>query len=232
MLTDHTNVVQPNSATHQIDPEASVRRRNDTRSVWAKRLRLIALAVALDLVVTWFVWNAAHLHMQRPEELPAGAPMVVFFTPERRDLDDRVRTAAEVYGRHGRRLVICVGGSRPHRDFFGSEAMAAELEKLGVAAADLLTERQSFDTAGNASASLKLSSGSETLVLVTDVLHLFRIQRSKNSLFPSTTIVSFPTPRSAWAATAWWRVHYEIVAYGSELVPDAWRLALLRTMRP
>lgn len=195
-------------------------------------MRLIAILLAVDLIATWLVWRAAHLHITRPQAVPAGVPLVVFFTPELRDLDERVQTAAEVYGHHGRRPVICVGGSRPHRNFFGSEIMAADLQKRGVAAGDLLTERHSFDTVGNAAASLRLAQDAKTMILVTDVLHLFRILRSRTSLYPSTTIVAYPTRSRAGAATAWWRVHYELAAYGSELVPDGWRNALLRIMRP
>lgn len=222
----------PPGAAHPIDPESSVKQTIGARFARSKRLRLIAILVAIDVVATWLLWRAAHVHIQRPDAVPAGVPVVVFFTPELRDLDERVQTAAEVYGRHGRRPVICVGGSRPRRNYFGSEVMAADLQKRGVAAADLLTERLSFDTAGNAAASLRLSPDPNTLILVTDVLHLFRLQRLKASLFPSTTIVAYPTRGHAGAATAWWRVHYELIAYGSELVPDAWRNALLRIMRP
>lgn len=228
MLRGHTNV----PANRPIEPEASVSRSIGTRSTWHKASRLVVLLVALDLVATWMVWQAAHFYVQRPDKIPPGVPVVVFYTPERLDLDDRVQTAAEVYARHDRRPVICVGGSRPSRNFFGAEEMAADLKKRGVVTADVLTERTSFDTVGNAAAARGLSANSKTLILVTDALHLFRIERFKASLFPSTTLIAYPTAGDVGPATAWWRVHYEMVAYGSELVPDAWRIALLRIVRP
>jgi uncharacterized SAM-binding protein YcdF (DUF218 family) len=208
------------------------------RLLWPQlgRVRRFMLAtgmvMGLDLLAVTLAWLTANQLFERPRELIAGAPLIVFFTPVAHDFEARISAASEAYRRHGRRPVVAVGGSRPSRNYYGSEALGKALVRLGVDPRDIVTERISFDTSGNIDAAIRLAGPERPLVLVTDRLHLLRIRWLMSALRPDIEVVLYPADSAVRPFELWWRLHYEVIAWSSMLLPTDWRNAALRVIRP
>lgn len=192
-------------------------------------LRLAAVTLAIDVAASLVLWIGAHLIVRPPEVLPPAAPIAVFYTSQSDELESRLGTAAAAWFAHGRRPLLCVGGARPSRGFFGSEVMARRLMELGIDGGAIRTERKSFDTISNVEAAQRLEPHAPAVVIVSDVLHLWRIRWIMRDSWRTT--VPVPTPLNANPLLAWERVHYEVVSWLLLIGPDGLRDRLLRTIR-
>ena len=163
--------------------------------------------------------------------LPAGAPIVLFYSSYEPDREKRIAAAIEAYREHGARPILSVGGSRPEQRRFGAEEVAAELVRRGIPAEMVRSETLSFDTGTNIEAALRLANGASAFVLIGDRLHLLRIVRELRRLAPAVMPVAYILAGPERPVEIWWRLHYEAIAWASMLLPDSMRLRLIRLVR-
>jgi hypothetical protein len=104
------------------------------------------------------------------------------------------------------------------------ERLAADIDR-GRLSADL----QSSDTRGNIAAAFAAAGAQEPLI-VSDALHLMRVRMLAGEVAPGRRYRTSATAEPAGSHLLI-RLHWEIAAYLSAVLPEGWRQALLGLTR-
>jgi hypothetical protein len=208
-----------------------------TRLRCARRIAALAAGVAfIDamLAIAFIVWSDSMV----TNDAPMTSVIAALYGDEGALNENTQRTLHATLGLvRPDTTVLCIGGARPARDFYGAQAMAKWLEDQGLEARRLHVDLQSYDTDSNLEAIVRWQhSNGLAVTVVVDAIHAPRVRAriARNRLdriavyaFPFATAVPAPTLWSAWA-----RVHHEAAAILLEtsLPPSLYR-QLLRTLR-
>ncbi len=184
-------------------------------------LALASVAGALGLIG----WAQAdgRGHALQAADRPSSA--IVFYLPDDQVLARYLHEAAQLYraGRIGQ--IVCVGGARPARDYFGAAQMARQLLAQGLPADALRCgDRRSDDSVSNlqAARSQLTPDDFEHAVMVTDALHAARLRhlaRVHLDRVPRWQQTPPAGPLPAQLLRAYW----EMPAWLLELAPPSWR---------
>lgn len=185
---------------------------------------LLALA-SLVSVAGLIAWSAkqAQDHRLGGQDRPAAA--VVFYIPDQAARSGYLQEAAQLYQEGRVRIIVCVGGARPRRDYFGSQEMAAALRQLGVPDDSLRCgDRRSDDSVTNlrvARDQLK-DTAFQNSVLVTDALHALRLRYLAGAYLDEVPRWQVSPPEGPWGEQIL-RGYWELAAWLLELAPQSWR---------
>ena len=213
----------------------------EVRTTQAHRIGRWPLAVACALAALALTHGAAlavvfMLGQRLPDEpavASSPAAAVVFYddTPIMRQA--RVRTAAaRITKNHAIRL-IAVGGWRPERGYNGAALMASEARALGVESEKLRHDAQSNDSISNLRSAATLAQDLEgaTLELVSDRYHLVRLRLLAKVELPGHPIGLVPAVIELSSGETLRRLHHEVLAYITLLLPRSWTESYLALSR-
>jgi uncharacterized SAM-binding protein YcdF (DUF218 family) len=194
-------------------------------------LALLACFVLTDVILSFVAWRAAAAFVHEADVASVCAPasharaaIVVFYSDDAPMRRERLAKAADLARFCPSALIFLVGGARPHRNYFGSEEMAGQLEGAGIARSRIRTERASYDTATNvAEAKAMAAAGAARLALVSDALHLLRIHAVFGQTPPGMELSDFPTGGDAGLLRMVSRANYEAAAWLAMLAPQTLR---------
>jgi uncharacterized SAM-binding protein YcdF (DUF218 family) len=150
---------------------------------------------------------------------------VVFYHDEATHRSARVRRGVERFQAGAVDGLITVGGYRRNRGETGSSLMAAEAARAGVAEARLQQDATSYDTLSNlrSAGDMLRRNGSAGVELISDRLHLARIQRQLGELgFSGQVRFIMTNPGDESLTGLFARLNYELAAYGLLLLPRSW----------
>lgn len=162
---------------------------------------------------------------------PVG--IVLFYADDDMFRSERLSATDNAAQRCPKARIFAVGGARPHRHYFGAEAMAAWLEARGIERSRILIDHQSFDTRGNVDAAIDIAHRTDisTLILVSDPLHFGRIDYLFRRRDPTLSLEHNPSGNDASLARIVNRANYEGAAWLLEFVPSSLRMVVLSWLR-
>ena len=212
-----------------------------TPKVRTSRVRRWPPAVACALAALALTYGVALsvvfiLGQRLPDEpvvASSAAAAVVFYDDSPIMRKARVRTAAaRITQNHALRL-IAVGGWRPERGYNGAALMASEARALGVGSEMLRHDAQSNDSISNLRSAATLAQDLEgaTLELVSDRYHLVRLRLLAKMALPGKPIALVPAAIELGAGETLRRLHHEVLAYISLLLPRSWTESYLAMFR-
>ena len=156
-----------------------------------------------------------------PSRSNSPAVVVVFYDDLPLVRQGRVRAAAARIAQGAASHLIAVGGWRPERRYNGASLMATEALAMGVAPESLRHDAQSNDSVSNlrSAAALSQDFGDATLELVSDRYHLVRLKLLATWTIPGRDIKLVPAAIDLGPAETLRRLHHELLAYASLLLP-------------
>ena len=197
---------------------------------------VLVLALADALGTVW--------HFQQAERLvaaprPADAAAIFFAHEEGIANQPIIEQASAIYRAGLVQRIVCLGGSRPARDYYGSEVMKTHLVARGVPANAVLTERISFDTETNWEQlrSITEHEGIDSVLILGDPIHGMRIlSYARKHPLPAATSTAFASnvdaSRGPALARLWLKIHHEWLAYTARwLLPQPLYRRALRLLR-
>lgn len=170
-----------------------------------------------------------------------SAPAVLFWADDDAMGDATRRTldhGLDLYRQGTASVLVSVGGHRPSKHFNGAEAMDAVLEQADVPTGRRFHDRGSNDTLTNLAAarSIALDNGWKRLLLVSDPLHVMRMDRVLgHRLDPLEAVPAAYAYRGAephvTLGELWLRVHREWLAYLGYLLPEDLYRGVMNALR-
>lgn len=160
------------------------------------------------------------------EPAAANAPVVavVFYDNAAPMRQARVRAASARVTKYYANRLIAVGGWRPERGYNGAAVMASEALAMGVASEYLRHDTQSNDSVSNlrSAAALSQDFADATLELISDRYHLVRLGLLAKQILPGREITLVPASINMGPGETLWRLHHEVLAYTTLLLPRSW----------
>jgi uncharacterized SAM-binding protein YcdF (DUF218 family) len=203
---------------------------------WLRSLAVLGGLVVANLVLSAAVWWLAP-SVVTPRWQGACSPdtaVAVFYGGLERHTGARVDRAAEILRSCPDFEAILLGGAR--ENFDGSREMYEGLLARGIRPSGTHLDGASFHSRGNLAAldTILGETGIARVILVSDALHLLRIERLSGPLesrageVDISFAIAWPHG-DRWAF--WWRPNYALAAWIAELLPDHVFDALLRQAR-
>lgn len=202
---------------------------------------VLAFIVSMDLIGTYFFFR--HAENAFLKSIQTAYDAAVLFWADNASLEkESLRRILHVKSLYDSGLIshiICVGGSRPQKNFCGSQAMRQELARLGVPPRRIMEECRSYDSIGNWQQALRLITRHHfhRVVLVSNSLHLLRLRRIVENRPNDLQIGYAPYPfESAKPPVCfpeiYFKVHREWLAYAFyTLLPTAAYRYLVSSIR-
>jgi uncharacterized SAM-binding protein YcdF (DUF218 family) len=210
---------------------------------------ILSLIVIVDITAS-FLWFETIIEKENnlfDKKVQVGVLFMGSFekdyTGMSKDTLRRIRHGADLYTKGLMNRILCVGGSRPDKQVFGSEMMKEKLIELGVPPEKIFTETESYDSATNWQMALKLIVANhwKTVVVISSPLHVHRIRKIISEK-PMKQLSVFYSPYSyrSFKDTAlslssfeiWRQVKHEWVAYlMAYILPDSVYRSVLRFIR-
>lgn len=192
-------------------------------------MRWIAVAIMLDLALAAGLIALAGSpdHPDRIAAAPTADAAAIFWT-EGSELELRKAAALALIERGAVGSLVCVGGARPARHFYGCRVLADELASSGIDRSRIIADAASNDSRSNLESlkSLATSNGLNTVVLISDPMHLLRISSEmKEMSFPFQTQFYSSGYGGYW--NAFRRAHWEFAAWSVRLMPRNWVISLI-----
>mgnify|MGYP001396114456 CR=1 FL=1 len=146
--------------------------------------------------------------------LPRADAVAIFYTSEQPDLGLRLQAARDILQAEKARDVVCLGGARPRRRYYGCEDIINGLARSGIARDRLVADRSSNDSASNVEALDRIAREREyrSIILVSDSLHLLRLSPDVRRMTTTLAISSYASGlgghlnilrRAQWEVAAW-----------------------------
>lgn len=186
---------------------------------------LPGLVYAGALFAVWLHGRTIPLDDHRMRLATGPVHAVVFYHDEAMHRSARVQRGVERLQVGAVDGLIMVGGYRRNRRETGSSLMAAEAARSGIAEARLQQDAASYDTLSNlrSAGDMLLRNGSAGVELVSDRLHLARIQWQLGELgFSGQVRFVMTNPGDESLTGLFARLNYELAAYGLLLLPRSW----------
>jgi hypothetical protein len=186
---------------------------------------LIALAdlTACGVLLSWSRACCAH----QADRVDAGE-LVVLLYGDPADLALRLAEVQRLLQLDPAARAYCAGGARANRNVFHCRDVVERLAAAGIDRARLSADMQSSDTRGNIEAAF--AAGPNDPLIVSDALHLLRVRRLAGEVAPGRRYRTSATAEPAGLHLLL-RLHWEIAAYLSAVLPDGWRRILLDLTR-
>jgi hypothetical protein len=184
-------------------------------------LCLLALAdlAACALLLAWSRACCAH----QADRVAAGE-LIVLLYGDPADMALRLAETRRLLHLNPAAHAFCAGGARPARNAFLCrdvvQQLAAETDRARLSA-----DLHSSDTRGNIEAAFAAAGSSEPLI-VSDALQLLRVRMLARAIAPQRRFRTSATSEPAGLHLVV-RLHWEIAAYLSAVLPEGWRQALL-----
>jgi uncharacterized SAM-binding protein YcdF (DUF218 family) len=199
------------------------------------RARRVIVWLALSLMLAdaatcavLLVWSRACCS-QSLEALGSDQVVVLLYGSEA-DLDLRIPEAERLLRLNPAAPFLCAGGARPDRNIFHCQDVVEILARDGFDRSRLAADTASFDTRGNIAVAFDVAGPTQVPVFVSDSLHLLRARILADGLEPGRpyAMSATPGPKGLYLLA---RLHWEILAYFSDLVPSWLRDAGLKLTR-
>lgn len=175
-------------------------------------------------------WVAAEHHLEPGDHAVAA---IIFFTPDDQKRHSYERIAADLFFEGKVEQIVCVGGARPHRNYFGSHEVGVSLQAMGVPAASLQCgDRASDDSRSNLVRANEVLGPADLRrsVLVADRLHGMRLMaQARMALGQTPRWMAAPDYLSAVDGVI--RSYWELAAWVSLALPASWYRALVNASR-
>jgi len=203
-------------------------------AAWLLRRGLpLALAGSLAAALALVSWSDRQARQHR---LPAGkqaTAAIIFYIPDPQARGLYQELALALYRQGQVARIVCVGGARPERGYYGSVQAGRGLQARGVPPQHLLCgDRASDDSVSNLQAA-KAALGAAAFpdaVLVTDRLHGLRLRwLARQRLGVAPQWLAAPDYRSSWNMLV--RAYWELAAWAVELLPEPLRRASIDATR-
>lgn len=164
--------------------------------------------------------------------LPPSDAVAIFYTSEQPDLRLRLEAARNILEAGKAHDIVCLGGARPWRHYYGCEDIAAGLAKSGIARDRLVADRSSNDSVSNVEALDRIARKKEyrSVILVSDSLHLLRLSPDVRRMRANLAISRFASGLGGYFNILR-RAQWEVPAWLSRLLPRELNLALIRVTR-
>ena len=197
------------------------RRMHRSLRAGAYGLAAVALIYCAALAVV-FILGQSLPDEPAAARLPAVA--IVFYDNATSMRQARVRAASARVTKYYANRLIAVGGWRPERGYNGAAVMASEALAMGVASEYLRHDTQSNDSVSNlrSAAALSQDFADATLELISDRYHLVRLGLLAKQILPGREITLVPASINMGPGETLWRLHHEVLAYASLLLPRSW----------
>ncbi|AZY47764.1 YdcF family protein [Bordetella avium] len=193
------------------------------RRVFAAGITLALLSVLAAGVLLG--WSDREDAGHRLGPLDQASAAIVFYTPDEAVRATYVRRAHDLYRAGQVGMIVCVGGARPGRNYFGSAVMADELERSGVPAGALhCGDRVSDDSRSNIQAAWAVLNARDfqDAVLVADRLHGFRLRYLAHMLTGQSPRWAAAPDYLSWEQ-ALLRAYWELLAWAVDVMPQPLR---------
>lgn len=206
-------------------PDVLVRRKSGRMIVAA-----IGMAIAVDAAcATTLLLLARSCCAGRLDVVTDNQLVVLFYGADPTDVTLRLAEMQRVMNLHPDVQGFCVGGARPARGVFHCSSIIAQLVASGIRSTRLTADTHSSDTAGNVEAAFA-AAGAREPIFVSDPLHLMRLRSLAARIAPGRRYRTSATKQPAGLHLIW-RLHWEIGAYISQILPKEVRRMLLTATR-
>lgn len=164
--------------------------------------------------------------------LPRADAVAVFFTSEQPDLGLRLQAARDILDAEKAREVVCLGGARPWRHYYGCKDIVDGFAKSGIDRDRLVADRSSNDSVSNVEALDRIArlKGYRSVILVSDSLHLLRLSPDIRRMTVNLAISSYASGLGGYLNILR-RAQWEVAAWLSRALPRELNLALVRMTR-
>ena len=212
---------------------------------WRKWAKITAILIAVDLTVSGLWLTRVMILAQDYVLYPSELGIVLMgdssdhFTALGKQTRQRLNHALELYRQGYFREILCVGGSRPVRNYSGAQLMRKYLIDKGVPAGNILMEERSYDTLTNLSNTAEILRKKRPLsvVLISSPLHIHRILALNDSRYLQGRFVFYAPhpffgadpPLNPWEM--WKAIHYEWTAFAVRRLPHRVYHGIVRHLR-
>ena len=210
---------------------------------------ILSVLISADIIAS-FLWFNSIINKEKSRFDKKAQVSVVFMGPFEKnyrhvgkDTLRRIHHAVNLYNKNLIGGILCVGGSRPNKNVFGSEMMKEALIAFGVPSEKIFTETKSYDSISNWRMATQIIKANhwKTVVVISSPLHVHRLRKIISDK-PMKHLKVFFSPYSyqSYKDTTlnlssfeiWRQIKHEWIAYLiNYILPDSLYRSILRIFR-
>jgi uncharacterized SAM-binding protein YcdF (DUF218 family) len=144
---------------------------------------LISILLIFDIIIAMLYYPYCEKQIKKYECQDKSGTIVIFFGDSEKNGDlgklqlSRLNHAIKIYNPYNNNAIICVGGNRKEKLYYGSKKSKEYLVKNGIKSNKIYFDTISYDTRSNLREFYDISekNGFLKFIHVSDAIHLYRI---------------------------------------------------------